>query len=326
VTAETRALVLSTAAALVLGVVALIVALATGSGAILLDGAFNLCFFVTALVTLRVARLLERPDDQQYPFGYLHFEPLINLVKGLLILGVGLIALIDAAISLYRGGNEVSAGLALAYAALATVYCGGVLLAMRRARREAPSPLVQGDIENWAVYFAISVGMLVAFCLALLLQRANMEAAARLVDPILVSLVVILTLGVPIRMGGRGLMALLKRAPAQEVVASIEELVRGALADLPTRALYLRVVQPGRTTYVMVHVLLGEAETGLNVRRAGALRRAVVAAVAERHTQAIVDMVFTAIEEFAAPTTGFVIDAVVEQASGSTESRPAHAL
>ena len=57
------------------------------------------------------------------------------MVKGLLILGVGLIALIDAAISLYRGGNEVSAGLALAYATFATVLCGVIYLALRRARR-----------------------------------------------------------------------------------------------------------------------------------------------------------------------------------------------
>ena len=35
---------------------------------------------------------------------------------------------------------------------------------------------------------------------------------------------------------------------------------------------------------------------------------AVVAAVAARHAPVIVDVVFTAIEEFAAPTTGFVID------------------
>jgi predicted Co/Zn/Cd cation transporter (cation efflux family) len=301
-------------------VLALIVALATGSGAILFDGAFNLCFFATALVTLRVARLLERPDDQQYPFGYLHFEPLINLVKGLLILGVGLIALIDAAISLYRGGNEVSAGLALAYAAFATVFCGGAFLALRRARRHAPSPLVQGDIENWAVNLAISVGMLVAFCLALILQRADMDPAARLVDPILVSLVVIVTLGVPIRMAGRGLMALLKRAPAAAVVTSIEELVRGALAGLPMRALYVRVVQPGRTTYAMVHVLLREAEAALDIKRAGALRRAAVAAVAARHTPVILDLVFTTVEEFAAPTTGFVVDALVDQACGSPPS------
>jgi predicted Co/Zn/Cd cation transporter (cation efflux family) len=315
-TTETWSLVLSTVAALALGVVALMVALATGSGAILLDGAFNLCFFVTALVTLRVARLLARPDDQHYPFGYLHFEPLINLVKGLLILGVGLIALIDAAISLYRGGNEVSAGLALTYAAFATVVCGFVFLALRRARRQTASPLVQGDIENWLVNLAISGGMFAAFCLALILQRAEMAAAARLVDPILVGLVVLLTLGVPIRMAGRGLLALLQRAPAKEVVAEIEEQVRGALADLPMRALYVRVVQPGRTTYAMVHALLGEAEAGLDVRQADALRRGVVAAVAARHAPVIIDVIFTANEELAAPTTGFVID----QASGSARS------
>jgi len=315
-TAETRALVLSTAAALVLGVVALIVALATGSGAILLDGAFNLCFFVTALVTLRVARLLERPDDQRYPFGYLHFEPLINMVKGLLILGVGLIALIDAAFSLYRGGTEVSAGLALAYAVFASVFCGGVFLALRLPQRQAPSPLVQGDIANWAVNFAISVGISAAFCVALILQRADMAAAARLVDPILVSLVVLLTLPVPIRLAGRGLMALLQRAPAEEVVAEIEGQVRGALAGLPMRALYIRVVQPGRTTYAMVHVLLDEAEARLDIKGADTLRREVVAAVAARHKPVIIDIVFTAIEQFAAPTTGFVIDL----ACGSTQS------
>ena len=54
---------------------------------------FNLCFFATALVTLKVAKLLGQPDDRRYPFGYVQFEPLINMVKGLLIVGVGLVAL-----------------------------------------------------------------------------------------------------------------------------------------------------------------------------------------------------------------------------------------
>ena len=264
---ETRLLVLSTAAALLIGVVALIVALATGSGAILLDGAFNLCFFATALVTLRVAKLLQRPDDELFPFGYLHLEPLINMVKGLLILGVGLIAVLDAAFSIYRGGNELSAGLALAYAIFATFFCCVVLLALRRGRRQVTSPLVEGDVENWTVNLVISIGMLAAFCLALGFQRTAMDKAARLVDPILVSLVVILTLGVPIRMAWRALMALLKRAPAAAVTSSVEKLVRGALAVQPMRALHLRVVQPGRTTYVLAHVVLEEAEAGLDVRR-----------------------------------------------------------
>lgn len=61
---ERQILVLSAAAALLIGGLAFVVALFTGSGAILLDSAFNICFFVTALITLRVASLLQRPDDR----------------------------------------------------------------------------------------------------------------------------------------------------------------------------------------------------------------------------------------------------------------------
>jgi predicted Co/Zn/Cd cation transporter (cation efflux family) len=306
--AERRALLLSTAAALLLGVVALAVAFATGSGAVRLDGAFNLCFFGTALFTLRIARLVQRPDDQRYPFGYLQYEPLINMIKGLLILGVGLIALIDAGFSLYRGGNEVSAGSALVYAAFATALCAGVLYVLRRMQHTAQSPLVGGDIDNWAVNLAISFGMLVAFGLALGLQRADMEAAARLVDPILVTLVVLLTIGVPIRMAVQGLLALLMRAPADAVVTSIDGLVRSALAELPMRALHLRVLQPGRMTYALVHVLLDAVGGGRDVARGAELRRRVVGALAARHSPIVVDIIFTAVPELAEPTSGFAVD------------------
>ena len=64
---ERAALVLSAAAAVLLAAVGIAAAVATGSGAILLDGLFNLCFCVTALFTLRVARLLARPDDERLP-------------------------------------------------------------------------------------------------------------------------------------------------------------------------------------------------------------------------------------------------------------------
>jgi cation diffusion facilitator family transporter len=302
---EIRALLLSTVAALALGAIALIVALATESGAILLDAAFNLCFFATALFTLRVARLLKRPDDHDYPFGYLHFEPLINMVKGLLILGVGVFALVDAAIAMYRGGTAVSAGIALIYATYATAHCAVILWILRRAERQVPSPLIRGDVDNWTVNLAISIGMVVAFCLALLLQQWEMQGAAKLVDPILVSLVVLLTIVVPIRMCWHAMLALLKRAPDAKVVAGIEALVKQGLGDLPVRGLFTRVVQPGRTLYALVHVLLGEEQADMDVRRMDELRRAAVAAVVEQHAPIILDIVFTAIDEFAVPTTGF---------------------
>jgi hypothetical protein len=53
-----------------------------------------------------------------------------------------------------------------------------------------------------------------------------------------------------------GLLALLNRAPAAPVVAAMETEVRAALGPLPVTRLWVRAIQPGRTTYAVVHVLV----------------------------------------------------------------------
>jgi predicted Co/Zn/Cd cation transporter (cation efflux family) len=301
---ERAALLVSAGAALVIGTVGVAAALVTGSGAILLDGLFNLCFFGTALVTLRVATLLGRPDDERYPFGYLFFEPLINSVKGLLILGVSLFALVDALVALATGGRAVAFGPAMLYAAFATLACLAVTFSLRRARAAAASPLVDADIDNWTVNTAISGGVFAGFVAAAILERAGLDAAAAHIDPAMVALVVLVSIAVPVRMAGTGLLALLNRAPAPQVVAGMEAAVRGALGDLPLARLYVRAIQPGRTTYVVVHALVPPG-TPLDLERADRLRGAVIAALAARHAPVIVDVVFTGVEAYAAPTTGY---------------------
>ncbi|MCA1743402.1 MAG: cation transporter [Desulfovibrionales bacterium] len=100
---ESSALYFSTVMALVIGIVAIVASLASKSQAILLDGLFNLIYFGVALVTIQVSRLATRPDDDMYPFGYTYFESLVNLCKGLIILGVTVFAVIDAGMTLLTG-------------------------------------------------------------------------------------------------------------------------------------------------------------------------------------------------------------------------------
>jgi predicted Co/Zn/Cd cation transporter (cation efflux family) len=119
----------------------------------------------------------------------------------------------------------------------------------------------------------------------------------------MVALVVLLSIAIPVRMATTGLMALLNRAPAAPVVAGMEALVRSALGDLPVARLYLRAVQPGRTGYVLVHVLVPPG-TALDLATGDQLRGSVIDALAARHAPVVVDVVFTAVEAYAAPTTG----------------------
>jgi len=303
---EHGALLLSAGAALVLGVVGVAAALLTGSGAILLDGLFNLCFFATALLALRVATLVARPDDERYPFGYLFFEPLINTGKGLLILGVSLFALFDAVSAILAGGRVVVVGPAMVYAAVATVACTAVALILRRAARRAPSPLVAADVENWTVNALVSGGVLAGFILATVLARRGHAGAAAYVDPAMVAVVVLVSIAIPVRMAASGLLALLNRAPAPAVVADMEAAVRTSLGDLPVERLWLRAIRPGRTAYIVVHAVL-PAGTPLDLAASDRLRGAIIAALAARHGPMVADVIFTEVEAYAAPTAGMTV-------------------
>ena len=65
---------------------------------------------------------------------------------------------------------------------------------------------------------------------------------------------------------------------------TIDGLVRGALSDLPIRALYLRVVQPGRNYLVLVRVRCSARRLPTSaLLAADELRGSIVSAVASRY-------------------------------------------
>ena len=82
---ERRALRYSICGSLGFVVLAFVFALRTGSNAILFDGIYSLIGLSTAVLTLKVARLAERPDDDRFHLGYTSIEPTINLFKALIV-------------------------------------------------------------------------------------------------------------------------------------------------------------------------------------------------------------------------------------------------
>jgi predicted Co/Zn/Cd cation transporter (cation efflux family) len=282
-------------------VLALGAAMLTGSVAILLDAGFNVTFFVIALVTLRVARLVHLPDDEDFPFGYQQHEPLINLVKALLVLAVSVYALVDSLLIVARGGAEVAAGPALVYSALALAVTGAVWVRLRRAAPALRSPLVDNDLANWMVNTAIAAGMVLAFAIALVLVRTGHAGAAAYIDAAFVIAVVLLTILVPLREARDAIGGLLQEAPDDAIFDAVRADVAQALAGLGEERFYLRIQKPGRTTYVLLHVLLRPEGRGLTVAEADRWREKVLAGLAPRHAPLDLDIVFTGDPVFAAP-------------------------
>ena len=138
---EKRFLVISALCNLVLGGLGIAFAIVSASQAIQLDGLFNLSYFVTGLFTVKVAALVAGGDDDRFPHGYAFFEPLVNGVKGTLVLGVSLMAIVGAVQALFGGGRVIAAEEAIAYGILASLICWGIAWFSRRVSKSTDSPL-----------------------------------------------------------------------------------------------------------------------------------------------------------------------------------------
>src|SRR5215813_6153850 len=148
---ELRAFRISAIGFLMISVLGLVFALLAHSQAIMLDGVYALVSVVMTVLAAQVARLVEAPHSEKFHFGYAHFEPLLNLVRGLLIFAICAYALVATAEVLLRGGRVIHAEVAIFYAALSGVWSVGVSLYQRRLARRLGSPALTVDARAWLV-------------------------------------------------------------------------------------------------------------------------------------------------------------------------------
>lgn len=299
--AEHRFLMIGAIGNLIIGCVGLVTSFVASSQAILLDGLFNLAYCVTGLFTLKIAQLVQQADDERFPFGYAFFEPLINGIKGLLVMGVSVMAVAGALEALFSGGRAIAAGTAIAYGVFASLACWSLALMARRGAKQTHSPLIRADAENWLVNAGISSAVLLAFAGIMVIQRTPLAFLAPYVDPSLVLLIVLISISIPVRVAWQALMELLNRTPGPAIVDQVREIVVAGTAELPVEQFFLRVVQPGRTRLVAVHLVLPSDFQFEGLPTLDAVRAKTLASLRQAHPATFLDIIFTADPKWGAP-------------------------
>lgn len=301
--AEIRAFRISALGFLMIGILGIVFALLAHSQAIMLDGVYALVSVTMTLLAARVARLVERPSSQRFHFGYAHFEPLLNLVRGLLIIVVCLYALVMTIEVLVQGGREIHAKLGLVYTAIAAVWSVGVYLYQRRLAQKLGSPALAVDARTWLVDGVMYVGETGAFIVYLLLQPTSLAPWLRYADPIFVLIVVGFLLKVPILTIREALREVLHRAPKSEVQRDVRQRLATALADLPIRKTHARMVEVGRFFFILIHVVVDDKFGARSISELDQIRRRVEHSIQAVHKRVVLDIVFTADEYWATEAT-----------------------
>jgi cation diffusion facilitator family transporter len=295
---ETKALRLSVAMNLIMAALGLGFGWISGSQAILLDGFFSLIGFVMALVTIRVACLVLQPPDEHFHFGYAQFEPFLNTIKGLLMLGVAAFALAGSIGAIVKGGREVQPGLGIVYAVIALAGCLVVGAVQRRAARRIGSPLLEVDSKNWLIDGLLSGVVAAVFGLALILGRTRFAYMVPYVDPVLVIVLILAILAVPIRTIREGLREILAIAPEPGVQEEVRRRVEGAIGDLPLAASHVRMMKVGRFLYVLNQLVVSPEFRPGRVKELDKVRQRIATAMEGFEPKPIIDTVFTEDEKW----------------------------
>ncbi|MBU3068559.1 cation diffusion facilitator family transporter [Aestuariicella sp. G3-2] len=259
---EQRAIKCSMFGAAVFATIGVSYGLYTHSQSILFDGVYSSISFVMSMVTLWVSKLVVRPDDERFQFGYTHLEPLLNVIKAIIITATCVYALTEAVSTLVSGGRIIALSSAITYASIATVGCfsfGGVIYYYAR---KTGSKLAAVDATDWLFDGILSSGILLGFTIALMIEDGPYGYLVKYLDPMMVIVLVMLFLPIPLRIFKANMREVLYLAPEKKLQQKVRNGVEEALKEVGLEQSHVRMAKTGRELNLSIYVLV---DTNYNV-------------------------------------------------------------
>ncbi len=237
-TVEKRAILIGAAGNLVMAVVAWITFWFSNSEAVLLDGNYSFIVFLGMIVALAVAKL-KAVKNSTFPLGHFFYESLYSLFKGLMIMGIILMAVATSVVRIlfYFGGSTESIpmlnpGPIVYYAATMVVLSFLLSAYYRHSNRQIgdQSSILKTDAKASFVDGVLSLGILGG---VLALRNAGSGGADSFI-PYLADSIITLILSV----------ALISK-PIQIIRESVIEIALGTLQDTDEYARIREVIERG---------------------------------------------------------------------------------
>ncbi|MGK7948845.1 MAG: cation transporter, partial [Xenococcaceae cyanobacterium] len=239
-----------------------------------------------------------QPDNKYFQFGYASFEPLINLIKGLLIVILSIFALCSAIDALLHGGRVLDAGIAVQYSAIAAFCCLAIAITQLGIAKKTGLPMVRVDSKNWFIDGMLSLSIGFAFIVVGLIEGSQWSRFIPYADPTIVTAIVILTSPIPIRIILDNIRQLLLGSPQSAMRQHIEQLFQSAIEGVPCANKRLRMTQIGRYLYLNIYWLLPENFELKSARQLDRIREKIEAVLKPEYKDLNVEVIFTQSEQW----------------------------
>ena len=263
-------------------IVELVMAVYTGSQAVLLDAVYDGIEFFMLLPSILLIPLLYKPSNEKHPFGYMQLETIFLVVKGITMTAVT-IGLIANNINILLHGGHVIAFRTVAYFELFAAVLGIVVfLYLKRKNRLLNSPLITVEMTGWKIDSIISLGMTAAFLFPVLIPFDWFQPVVPYLDPLITIVLSVVMLPLPIKTVASGIRDLMLIPPEEETIADIKATVEPIISDYEYSKLYYDIVKTGRKLWISAYITLEKDELSLTKCKEAQAR--CIAALAQKYT------------------------------------------
>lgn len=292
---EQRTLSISLAGVALIAAGSLVWGLAIESDVVIVNGVFSLVSLVGSILYLTAARLVARPADRRFQYGYAHVEPLVNSVNALLVTVICVYAFINGLEGVRAGGDVVDAEGVIWFGAVTAIVCGAMGGYELAVSRRIESGLLRNDAREWLMDAAFSSVTLAGFAVLYVLEEPHRSLWARHADSVLVMVLSALFLPVPLGVIRHNLREVLHMAaeddPLTMRVASVMQAIR-AEHDILRHSTH--VAKVGREYFVDVDFVVGPGFAPQTVAAQDALRARIRTAVDDPPGSTWLNVNFTA--------------------------------
>lgn len=241
---------------------ALAIALLSDSETMTLEAMSGLVDVVVSLLGIYVVRKIQEPANSRYHFGYAKYEPLMVGLEGTLIGAVCLTAIGYAIRDLIHPDPVDDPNLVIAYAAagfLVSVVFGAY---MKRVGKRANSQLVLAEGDLWVIEGWLSLGVCVAFVMAVAFSRSPRAEYSAYVDPAVCLVLSVIFLRKPLDILRESFADLVDANPYAETANAVEAAARDCVQRYRLNAVqWVRIRKAGRRVFAIVSFLENPKES-----------------------------------------------------------------
>lgn len=260
---EPKILQLSMQGAAILAVLGIVFGIFSKTQAIIFDGLVAFISVGLGYLSVVTSRFIYKEDDDIFQYGYVRFEPMVNLFKSLILLIVCVYAFISAVRELFGGGYAIEIGVAAIYNAVALAFSAVMFGITRFYGRILESDLIKVDNLEWKIDCVLYVGGMCAFGFVFIFDRAQESALSRLIDPALLFVLSLYLSLSPLKIAIANFKDLVMVAPP-EMDNKITEIMENLASEYGFGDYDTHIAKSGRFFMIEVNILLDDSGSAIS--------------------------------------------------------------